>query len=263
MINLLGVPLDENSSFLRGPALAPRKIFEALRSDSSNLSSETGLDLGASEGSVWRDAGDLVLPSGLATLEAIQAGITSMLERDESVLSLGGDHSVSLPIVRAHAKKFGPLEVLHLDAHPDLYDELDGNRFSHACPFARMLEEGLISRLVQVGIRTMNPHQRAQAERFGVEVIEMRNSDPNLKLEFREPFYISLDLDVLDPAFAPGVSHHEPGGMSTRELLNVLHNLEQRPVGADLVEYNPTRDVNGVTAMVAAKLLKELVALMA
>jgi arginase len=263
MINLLGIPLDENSSFLRGPALAPRKILEALRSDSSNLSSENGFDLGASEGSLWCDAGDLILPSGHAALEAIQAGVTSILERDESVLSLGGDHSVSLPIVRAHAKKFGPLEVLHLDAHPDLYDELDGNRFSHACPFARMLEEGLISRLVQVGIRTMNPHQRVQAERFGVEVIEMRHFDPNLKLEFRGPLYLSLDLDVLDPAFAPGVSHHEPGGLCTREMLNILHNLEQRPVGADLVEYNPTRDVNGVTAMVAAKLAKELVALMA
>ena len=263
MINLLGVPLDENSSFLRGPALAPRKIIEALRSDSSNLSSESGFDLGANENTVWRDAGDLVLPSGLAALEAIQTGVSAILERDEQVLSLGGDHSVSLPIVRAHAKKFGSLEILHLDAHPDLYDELDGNRFSHACPFARMLEEGLISRLVQVGIRTMNPHQRAQAERFGVEVVEMRTFNPNSKLEFRGPLYVSLDLDVLDPAFAPGVSHHEPGGMSTRELLKVLHNLGQRPVGADLVEYNPTRDVNGVTAMVAAKLLKELLALMA
>jgi arginase len=263
MIHLLGMPLDENSSFLRGPALAPRTILEALRSDSSNLSSENGFDLGANEHSLWCDAGDLVLPSGIAALEAIQAGVAAILERDEQVLSLGGDHSVSLPIVRAHAKKFGPLEVLHLDAHPDLYDELDGNRFSHACPFARMLEEGLVGRLVQVGIRTMNSHQRAQAERFGVEVIEMRAFDPNLKLEFRGPLYVSLDLDVLDPAFVPGVSHHEPGGMSTRELLNVLHNLEQRPIGADLVEYNPTRDVNGVTAMVAAKLLKELVALMA
>jgi arginase len=262
MINLLGVPLDENSSFLRGPALAPRTILEALRSDSSNLSSENGFDLGASENNVWRDAGDLILPSGPAALEAIQASVSNILERDESVLGLGGDHSVSLPIVRAHAKKFGPLEILHLDAHPDLYDELDGNRFSHACPFARMLEEGLVSRLVQVGIRTMNPHQRSQAERFGVEVIPMRAFDPNLKLEFRGPLYISLDLDVLDSAFAPGVSHHEPGGMSTRELLKVLHKLEQRPVGADLVEYNPTRDVNGVTAMVAAKLVKELVALM-
>jgi arginase len=262
VLNILGVPLDENSSFLRGPALAPRKILEALRSDSSNLSSENGFDLGANEAGIWRDAGDLVLPNGPAALEVIQTGVAKILERDEQVLSLGGDHSVSLPIVRAHAKKFGPLEVLHLDAHPDLYDELDGNRFSHACPFARMLEEGLVSRLVQVGIRTMNPDQRAQAERFGVEVIEMRNFNPNLKLEFRGPLYLSLDLDVLDPAFVPGVSHHEPGGMSTRELLNVLHNLEQRPVGADLVEYNPTRDVNGVTAMVAAKLVKELIALM-
>ncbi len=262
MVNILGIPLDENSSFQRGTAQAPRKIIEALFSDSSNLSNENGVDLGE-KNDLWRDAGDLVLTSDSSAFQKIEHEVTTLLECGEQVLSLGGDHSVSLPLVRAHAAKYGPLEILHLDAHPDLYDELDGNRYSHACPFARMLEEGLVRRLVQVGIRTMNPHQREQAKRFGIEVIEMRNFNPKQKLEFQEPFYISLDLDVLDPAFAPGISHHEPGGMSTRELLNLLALLEQTPIGVDLVEYNPNRDVNGMTAMVAAKLVKELIVLMA
>jgi arginase family enzyme len=151
---------------------------------------------------------------------------------------------------------------LHLDAHPDLYDELEGNRYSHACPFARIMEEDLVVRLVQVGIRTMNPHQRAQAERFGVEVIEMRDWPPGPVFDFDGPVYLSLDLDVLDPAFAPGTSHHEPGGLSTREVLGLVQNLRAPIVGADIVELNPVRDPVGITAMAAAKLMKEVLALM-
>nr|NIV28320.1 agmatinase [Anaerolineae bacterium] len=147
-----------------------------------------------------------------------------------------------------------------LDAHPDLYDEIEGNRYSHGCPFARIMEESLVTRLVQVGIRTMNPHQRAQAERFGVEVHEMRDWRPGTAFDFGGPVYLSLDLDVLDPAFAPGTSHHEPGGLSTREVLELIQNLRAPIVGADIVELNPKRDPLGITAMAAAKLLKEVVA---
>jgi arginase len=164
--------------------------------------------------------------------------------------------------VRAYAARYENLNLLHLDAHPDLYDEFEGNRLSHACPFARIMEERLVRRLVQVGIRTINPHQRAQIERFGVEVIEMRDWQPDLELEFDGPVYLSLDLDVLDPAFAPGVSHHEPGGLSTRDVLRIIHNLPAPLVGADIVEYNPTRDLMDITAMTAAKLFKEIVAQM-
>ncbi len=257
MVNILGIPLDENSSFLRGPALAPRKIMACLYSDSSNLSSENGFDLGTSD--KWQDVGDLELATGAKAMAQIEAGVQKLLEREEKILCLGGDHSVSYPIVKAHAAKYGALNILHLDAHPDLYDNMLENKFSHASPFARMLEDGLVKRLVQVGIRTLNPHQREQAKRFGVEVIEMRDLSKLEKLEFSEPLYLSLDLDVLDPAFAPGISHHEPGGFTTRELLNILHNIKTPLIGADLVEYNPTRDVQDVTGMVAAKLCKELI----
>ena len=258
-VAVLGVPYDGSSSFLRGPALAPARIREALTCGAMNLCAEDGRDLGADRR--WRWAGDLTLGSGDEARREIESRAAGILGGGERLLCLGGDHSVSYPLVRAHHRLHGPLDVLHLDAHPDLYDELDGDRFSHACPFARILEEGLVRRLVQVGIRTLNPHQREQAERFGVEVIEMRHGRPR-DLSFDGPIYLSLDLDVLDPAFAPGVSHHEPGGLSTRQLLDLLQALRVPILGADLVELNPARDVRGMTAALAAKLVKEILAKM-
>lgn len=260
MVAVIGLPLDENSSFLRGAALAPPRIRQALHSGASNLCAETGVDLGANPH--WQDVGDLALSSGEETLAQVEQALDQLLARGVRVLSLGGDHSVTYPILRAYAKKHPGLTILHLDAHPDLYDEFEGSRYSHACPFARIMEQGLAARLVQVGIRTMNPHQRQQAERFGVQTIEMRSGMPLPVLNLNGPVYVSLDLDVLDPAFAPGVSHHEPGGLTTREVLSILHNLQATVVGADLVELNPTRDPTGVTAAVAAKFYKEIVARM-
>jgi arginase family enzyme len=149
-----------------------------------------------------------------------------------------------------------------MDAHPDLYDVLESNRYSHACPFARIMEENLVDRLVQIGIRTLTGHQRQQAELFGVEIIQMREIEKVDALQFNGPMYLSLDMDCLDPAFAPGVSHYEPGGLSTRQVLEIIQNLKGSLVGADIVEYNPARDPQGITAMVAAKLLKEIIARM-
>jgi arginase family enzyme len=126
------------------------------------------------------------------------------------------------------------------------------------------MEEGIASRLLQFGIRTMSPHQREQADRFGVEVFEYRDWD-HVVPPLSGPVYVTIDMDALDPAFAPGVSHHEPGGMSTRELLGAIRQIADSGavvVGADIVELNPQRDVNDVTAMVAAKLARELLGLL-
>ncbi|HEU5439833.1 MAG TPA: agmatinase [Ktedonobacterales bacterium] len=258
-VAVIGVPLDENSSFLRGPALAPPRIRAALHSGSMNLCTEDGVDLDARGD--WRDLGDLALGSGAEALVAIERAAADLHARGTRVLALGGDHSITAPLVRglASATASSDLTILHFDAHPDLYDEYGGSRTSHACPFARIMERGLARRLVQVGIRAMNPHQRAQAERFGVEVIPMRDVHPGLTLDLHGPVYVSLDLDALDPAFAPGVSHHEPGGLSVREVLRMLASVEGPLVGADIVEYNPTRDHAEMTAAVAAKFYKELV----
>ncbi len=122
----------------------------------------------------------------------------------ERVVALGGDHSISYPLVRAHARVHSGLTILHLDAHPDLYDELDGSRVSHGCPFARVMEEGLAARMVSLGIRTANPHQREQAERFGVETFGPTDDLTTVLASLAPPLYLSLDLDVLDPAFRPG-----------------------------------------------------------
>ena len=164
--------------------------------------------------------------------------------------------------MRAQAPSYPDLTIVHIDAHPDLYDDFEGDRLSHASPFARILEEKLASRLVQIGIRTLNAPQRAQVARFGVELVEMRDFRPDLVVSASGPVYVSIDLDGLDPAYAPGVSHPEPGGLSTREVLGVLQRLEGQLVGADVVELNPLRDPDGATARVAAKLAKELVARM-
>jgi arginase len=171
---------------------------------------------------------------------------------------LGGDHSVTYPIVRAFAPRYPELTIIHFDAHPDLYDEFEGSRLSHACPFARIMEERLAKRLVQVGIRTMVGHQRQQAAKFGVEVVEMRSLPAYDHMKVHGPVYISFDMDVLDPAFAPGISHREPGGVTVREAIAHLHAIEGTIVGADIVEFNPTQDISGMTATVAAKVVKEI-----
>ena len=124
--------------------------------------------------------------------------------------------------------------------HADLYDSLDGDRYSHACLFARSMEDGLIRRLVQVGVRTMNGHQREQADKFGVEVIQMRDFSSGVRPSLNPPVYVSIDIDGIDPAFAPGVSHFEPGGLTVREVLDMIHALPALIIGADVVEYNPT-----------------------
>jgi agmatinase len=202
MVGVIGIPLDENSSFLRGAAHAqyPR------------------------------------------------------------LLALGGDHSISYPVIKAVAQRYTRLNVLHIDAHADLYESFEGNRFSHAYPFARLMEEKCVHRLVQVGIRTLNPHQREQAQRFGVDVVEMKNFSKNQKFSFEGPVYLSLDLDALDPAFAPGVSHPEPGGLTTRNVISLIQRKQGELVGADVVELNPARDLNGITALIAAKFFKEILA---
>jgi len=255
-IALIGVPLDDGSSFLRGPAEAPRAIRAALHSAASNLWSETGVDLGRK--GLWADLGDIRFTSPQHCRAEIESVVDRLLTKRLRPILLGGDHAVTYPAIRAFARHYRRLTVLQFDAHPDLYDRLNGRRFSHASPFARIMEERLIHRLVQVGVRSVTGHQRRQAQKFAVDMIEMRRLDLALLRSLESPLYVSVDLDALDPACAPGVSHQEPGGLSSRQVIDTIQCLDARIVGADIVELNPTRDTNGMTAVVAAKLLKEL-----
>ncbi|PQB05380.1 agmatinase [Aureitalea marina] len=248
-----GIAYDAKSSFLKGPAKGPAGIRQALGSGSMNLCAEDGTNL---ESLDITDLGDFHLSDYHQILETSREN----LAKGEKLFSLGGDHSVTYPIVKAHFEAGLKFDLLHIDAHTDLYEDYEGDRFSHACPMARIMEEGLVGRMVQVGIRTLSPHQQKQAARFGVEIHEMRHKYDWPELKFDRPIYITLDMDALDPAFAPGVSHHEPGGFSTRELIRLIQNLDVELVGCDLVEYNPERDIDQRTAYLGAKLFKELMA---
>jgi arginase len=253
---LVGIPLDHNSSFLRGPALAPPLIRKALHSDSWNSWTETGVDLGI-EGA-FEDAGDLVEMESADAYTRIEAAIEKILEAGKRPMSLGGDHSVTYPILGALGRRVPGITLVHFDAHPDLYENYENNPHSHASPFARIMEKQLVRRLVQIGIRTLNGHQLQQAKKFGVEIHEMNHLPDPAELKLAGPIYVSFDLDVLEPGMAPGISHWDPGGLTTREALRYIQALPGPIVAADLVEFNPARDSSGLTAMVAAKILKEL-----
>ena len=261
-VALLGLPSDAGSTFLRGPALAPARIREAFFSPSRNTCSEGGLDL-ASE-SRWSDLGDLPLAeidteaTAAERRRRVEETVDEVLATGARLCALGGDHALTHPVLVAHARRLGPLTVLQVDAHSDLYDTLDGRTHSHASPFARAFDDGAIARLVQVGIRTLTPHQRSQAERHGVEIVTMADFHRGVRPRIDGPCYLTFDLDALDPAFAPGVSHHEPGGLSTRQAIDLIQQLDVPLVGADLMELNPHRDPYGMTAIVAAKLLGEI-----
>ena len=255
---LLGVPYDASSSFMRGAAAAPPLIREAMRSPAGNSFTESGADL-----TNLADAGDLTLRDDAgAARAAIESGVTAVLENGFRPISLGGDHSITYPIMRAIAKRHPRVTILQIDAHADLYDQFEGDRYSHACPFARIMEEQLCGRLVQVGIRTLTTHLREQIARFAVDSIEMRQFAGGARPGIDGPVYLSVDLDGLDPAFAPGVAHREPGGLSVRDVLTMIYSLKGPIVGADITEFNPSQDLGGVTATVAAKFAREIAGVM-
>jgi agmatinase len=250
-VAIQGIQFDEKSSYQQGPKLAPPLIREALHSGSLNLFAENGISI---EQDAVQDKGDFEI-SEYFDIEKITK---KHLDSGHKVFTLGGDHSITFPIIKAHHKKYPKLDILHIDAHADLYDNFEGDPYSHACPFARIMENGFAVKLVQVGIRTLNTHQAEQAEKYQVDVHQMKDYDLNNIPTFKNPLYISLDMDGFDPAFAPGVSHHEPGGLSSRQVIDLLQSIDTEVVGADIVEYNPNRDFQNMTAFLAAKMMKEI-----
>jgi len=257
VLGIIGVPFDEKSSFIRGAAGGPAAIRRVSTGKTYNPDTELEVDL--AEETVLVDLGDVDTSGDVdKTFSGVETAVSEVVQRGAIPIILGGDHSITYPSVKGMAGRFEHLDLLHLDAHPDLYDELYGDRLSHACPLARILEDGLVDQLVQVGQRSFTPQQRKLAQRYGVRTIEAWNLTDDLVLEFRNPLYISLDLDVFDPAFAPGVAHHEPGGLTPRQVFNLIHRLKAAIVGFDLVELNPGRDVSDITAALAFKLLKEI-----
>ncbi|AZO31180.1 agmatinase [Mesorhizobium sp. M1B.F.Ca.ET.045.04.1.1] len=257
-VSLLGIPHDENSSYLRGPAEAPPLIRRELASDAYTSWSEIGFDLTDS----FIDHGDLDFMQPGDPWDRIENEVGRALDAGHPLISLGGDHAISWPVLRAVRRRHPSLTIVHIDAHPDIYHSYGDNPRSHTSPFARIMEEQLADRLIQIGLRTVNDHHRDQFKRFGVEVVEMRHFKEELGLNLETPVYISMDIDALDPAFAPGISHREPGGLTTRQVIGLIQSIDQPIVAADIVEYNPRQDLSNVTALVAAKLVKEIAGMM-
>lgn len=259
-VSLLGIPHDDNSSFMKGPSEAPPLIRRELVSDAYSLWSETGIDLGA-EGRLV-DRGDIQFDGAADPWDLIEQHVARALESGDPLISLGGDHAITYPIMRAVRRRHPNLTIVHIDAHADIYHAYQGNLRSHASPFARIMEQRLADRLIQVGLRTVNDHHRDQFKRFGVEVVEAAGCGGRLRFDIKTPVYLSVDIDSLDPAFAPGVSHREPGGLSTRQVIDLIQGIDQPIVATDIVEYNPRCDIANQTALVAAKLVKEMAGMM-
>lgn len=256
---ILGIPYDEKSCYMRGAAKGPGAIRAASTEKAINPWTEMGVNL--SEDTIMVDRGDLEVTGDFHRVAAlIEKNVLQILDQRAVPIILGGDHSISYPVVRAFSMRFRPLDILHFDAHPDLYEELYGDRFSHACPFARIMEGGYAARLVQIGIRAATSQQREMAAKHRIQVIEMKDINQALRLDFSHPVYVSFDMDALDPAFAPGVSHQEPAGLTTRQVIDIIHAMQGEIVGMDVVELNPERDPSGITAAAAVKIVKEVAA---
>ncbi len=261
---VLGIAWDGSSTFRRGSREAPKVIREATTDELYNSFTEDLIDLRG----VWRlkDLGDV---SG-AIFSSVVDGVSEVVSskyRGEVFLFLGGDHSVTYASIKAlksvSNEDFG---LIYFDAHPDLYPQYDGDRYSHACTVRRLIEEDFIKgdKVIEIGIRAPTREQIDFAREAGITIVNISEirRNPHVELDFNKA-YISIDLDVLDPAFAPGVGNPEPGGLSVRELVDVLKDLELDVIAFDIVELIPKYDYKGITAFTASKLIREILGLIA
>ncbi|MGH9815957.1 MAG: agmatinase [Candidatus Acidiferrales bacterium] len=255
-----GLACDSQSSFRRGCAAAPAHIRKSYSADCYNSTTESGVDLK----SRVADLGDLRdVGNWKKTAARYESLSRSLFAAGKAPFFAGGDHAVTIPVARALAALGQPVHVVQLDAHPDLYPEFEGDPESHACVAARLLEMEHIASVTQMGIRTMNAIQEESARRFGerlriVPAREIENEIPApAHISGDALVYLTLDLDVFDPAFAPGVSHPVPGGLSPRVVLDFLQRAAWKLVGMDVVELNPRLDHRDRTAVLAGRLLHE------
>jgi len=275
-VAIVGVPYDSGTSYRSGARFGPRAIREAslLLWGYNNA-----LQIQPLEHLRLVDYGDVdvVPPSIDDTMVNIQREVGTLLERGVTILALGGDHSITLPLLRAHHARFGPLSVVHVDAHPDTWpSEFDGHPYSHGTSFRRAIEQGLIRKggYIQIGIRgpTTAPQDLQEARDLGARVITIDEAltmgMPAVLQEVREKAqgacYLSFDIDAADPAFAPGTGTPEVGGFTSHHLLTLVRGLQGLDlVGFDLVEVSPPYDHGGITAILAANLAFEMLSLLA
>ena len=266
-----GIPFDTATSFRTGPRFGP----EAIRSASALLRPyNPALGVDVVEALSIVDYGDVPVSPGDTerTYGQIEEGLASLVDAGVFPLALGGDHSVTLAELRVLARRHGPLALIQLDAHGDTWDEYFGQRFFHGTTFKRALEEKLIepAASVQAGLRgsLYGPEDLESARDLGFAVLpcqQLREFSPGSFASLarerigRRPVFLSFDVDVLDPAFAPGTGTPEVGGLSTAEALSILRALRGiNLVGADVVEVSPPYDGPGQpTALAAANVAYE------
>jgi agmatinase len=275
-VALLGIPFDGGVSYRPGARFGPR----AVREQSSLIRPwHPVLKVHPFERLRVADCGDVdVTPNSIeATYAAITGRVDAVLAAGAAPVCVGGDHSITLGILRSLAKRHGSLGLVHFDAHPDTWDQYFGSKFFHGTPFRRAVEERLIDpgRMIQIGIRgpLYGPEDFAFHDEHGIEVIRIEaikdhGTSPVAARLARlrgAPVYCSFDIDAVDPAFAPGTGTPEVGGLTSYEALALLRALAGLDlVGADVVEVSPPYDGPGqVTALLAANLLFELVCLLA
>ncbi len=277
-VAIVGIPFDSGTSYRSGTRFGPRKIREASlmlwgHNPILHVSPLEKLNL--------VDYGDVeVIPVDIrATMENVTREVGDILAQNVTVIALGGDHSLALPLLRAHAAKHGPLAVVHFDSHPDMWDREFGEAFpySHGTPFIRAMEEGLMDRdaYIQIGIRgpLSHPDDYPDAIRAGAEMITIGEAFEmgtqaiieriHAKMGNRK-VYVTLDIDATDPAYAPGTGTPEVGGFTSFQMLQMVRGLKGlNLVGFDLVEVNPQYDHGDITALLAANLVFEFLSLLA
>ena len=275
-VALMGIPYDGGTSYRTGARFGPR----AVREQSSLIRPwHPVLKVHPFERLRVADCGDVdVVPISIErTYEQIERRLDAVLAAGTTPLCVGGDHSISLPILRAIARRHGPVGVIHFDAHPDTWDEYFGSKFFHGTPFRRAVEEGAVEprRMIQVGIRgpLYGPEDFAFQDQHGIEVIRIEAVKEHgvawaverLARLRGGPVYVSFDIDAVDPAYAPATGTPEVGGLTSYEALALLRGLAGMDlVGADVVEVSPPYDGPGqITSLLAANLMFEIVTLFA
>ncbi len=276
-VAMIGVPFDSGATHRAGTRFGPRKIREA-----SLLLWGYNQVLGVAPTEELQivDYGDVstIAVDINATMENITTEVKNILEQGVTVVALGGDHSISLPLLRAHASIFGPMAVIHFDSHPDTWNrEFAGQPYSHGTPFRRAIEEEIIDTraYLQVGIRgpTSWAADLSDAEKMGAKILTIdrvfKMGIPDVIAEIRntvgeKSVYVSLDIDSVDPAFAPGTGTPEVGGLSSYQILQLVRGLQGlNLIGFDLVEVSPPYDHGDITAILASNLAFEFISLLA
>jgi agmatinase len=275
-VAVLGVPFDSGTSFRPGARFGP----EAVRAGSKLLRPyHLGLEVEPWTTLQLADAGDIAInPFDIVeAVSQIEDAANALYGKANHIVSIGGDHTVALPLLRAAHARHGPVAVVHFDAHLDTWDTYFGARYTHGTPFRRASEEGLLAldHCAHVGIRNsvyaladFDDDRRLGFATVSTLDVARRGVDEAIdRVRDRvgdRPVYISIDIDVLDPAHAPGTGTPEPGGLTTRELQMILHGLaDLELIGADVVEVSPAYDHAQLTALAAANVIYDLLGMFA